>query len=109
MKQGKPVEAMLRFIDNLYQNPQQFAIEELYDWMRGCKLPITDDGCFMAYKRVRDDFKDCYTGKIDNSPARSCSCAGRTCAPTAPEPASRGCTSVPSPTCRRTPATRWSP
>jgi transcriptional regulator with XRE-family HTH domain len=67
MKEGKPISAMLKFMDNLYQNPESFAIHELYDWLAGCNLPITDDGCFMAYKRVRSDYKDCYTGTIDNS------------------------------------------
>jgi DNA-binding transcriptional regulator YiaG len=67
IKEGKPVSAMLKFMDNLYQNPEQFAIGELYDWLAGCKLPITDRGTFMAYKRVRSDYKDCYTGTIDNS------------------------------------------
>jgi len=67
IKENKPVSAMLKFMDNLYQNPESFAINELYDWLNGCNLPITDDGCFMAYKRVRSDYKDCYTGTIDNS------------------------------------------
>ena len=68
IRRGQPVKAMLRFMDNLYQNPEAFAITELYDWLDGCKLPITDDGCFMAYKCVKNDYKDCYTGKIRQHP-----------------------------------------
>jgi hypothetical protein len=30
-------------------------------------LPITSDGHFLAYKKVRKDFKDCHTGTMDNS------------------------------------------
>jgi transcriptional regulator with XRE-family HTH domain len=67
IKEGKPVSAMLKFMDNLYQNPESFAIGELYDWLNGCKLPITDRGTFMAYKRVNTSYKDCYTNTIDNS------------------------------------------
>jgi transcriptional regulator with XRE-family HTH domain len=67
MRQGKSVNHMLRFMDNLFQNPQQYAIHELYDWLKKCNLPITDRGTFMAYKRVRSDYKDCYSGTIDNS------------------------------------------
>src|SRR5271157_5271135 len=67
MRQGKPITHMLRFMDSLFQNPQPFAIHELYDWLKKCKLPITDRGTFMAYKRVRHDYKDNYTGTIDNS------------------------------------------
>jgi transcriptional regulator with XRE-family HTH domain len=61
---------MLKFMDRLYANPSQDAIDELYDWLNGCKLPITDDGRFVAYRRVRSDYKDCYTGTIDNSPGQ---------------------------------------
>src|SRR5271170_6130326 len=67
IREGKPVSHMLRFMDRLYLNPSQTAIGELYDWLAGCKLPITDDGRFVAYRRVRSDYKDCYTGTIDNS------------------------------------------
>lgn len=67
MRQNKPVTHMLRFMDNLFQNPQPWAIHELYDWLKKCKLPITDRGTFMAYKRVRHDYKDQHSGTIDNS------------------------------------------
>ena len=70
IKEGKPVSNMLRFMDRLYLNPQQFAIDELFDWLKGCKLPITDDGRFVAYKRVRSDYKDVYSGTIDYSPGQ---------------------------------------
>ena len=70
IKEGKPVSHMLRFMDRLYLNPSQNAISELYDWLAGCKLPITDDGRFVAYRRVKADYKDVYTGTIDNSPGQ---------------------------------------
>lgn len=31
-------------------------------------LPITKDGCFIAFKMVRADYRDIYTGTMDNSP-----------------------------------------
>jgi transcriptional regulator with XRE-family HTH domain len=70
IKEGKPVSNMLKFMDRLYLNPSQTAISELYDWLKGCKLPITDDGRFVAYRRVKSDYKDVYTGTIDNSPGQ---------------------------------------
>lgn len=70
IREAKPVSHMLRFMDNLYSNPAPFAIDELYDWLAGCKLPITDDGRLTGYKRVRRDYKDQYTGTIDNSPGQ---------------------------------------
>jgi hypothetical protein len=30
-------------------------------------LPITPDGHFLAYKKVKVDYKDCYSGTMDNS------------------------------------------
>jgi hypothetical protein len=67
LKEGKNVRPMLLFMDNLYKNPDQRAINELYDFLQRCELPITDDGCFMAYKSVRSDYKDCHSGTMDNS------------------------------------------
>jgi transcriptional regulator with XRE-family HTH domain len=67
IKENRSVGHMLKFMDNLYQNPEEFAIHELYDWLNGCKLPITDRGTFMAYKRVTREYKDCRTQSIDNS------------------------------------------
>jgi transcriptional regulator with XRE-family HTH domain len=67
IKEGKSVSHMLKFMDRLYLNPSQVAIGELFDWLSGCKLPITDDGRFVAYKRVRSDYKDVYSGTIDYS------------------------------------------
>ncbi len=67
VQEGKAVGPLLKFMDNLYQNPSPSSINELYDWLMRCSLPITDDGCFMAYKAVTADYKDKHSGTIDNS------------------------------------------
>lgn len=36
-------------------------------------MPITYDGCFLAYKSVRNDYKDLYSGTFDNSVGSVCS------------------------------------
>jgi len=66
-QEGFPVEPMVAFMDNLQQNPSKRAVTELYSFLEKNQLPITPDGCFLAYKKVREDYKDCYTGTIDNS------------------------------------------
>jgi hypothetical protein len=66
-REGFPVEPLLRFLDNLMLNPSLRATEELYGFLEASKLPITDDGHFLAYKSVRQDFKDHHTGTMDNS------------------------------------------
>lgn len=66
-KRGEKVSHFLKFLDNLYQNPDQRAVNELYDWLVRNKMPITDRGCFAAYKVVDSNFRDKHTGKFDNS------------------------------------------
>lgn len=64
---GLPFNSLLRFMDRLIENPSKRAVDELYRFLEACELPITPDGYFLAYKRIRDDFTDCYTGTFDNS------------------------------------------
>ena len=67
-KEGFTVDPLLRFVENLMSNPSKRAVDELYGFLEASKLPITDDGHFLAYKSVRQDFKDHHTGTMDNSP-----------------------------------------
>ena len=66
-REGFNIDPMLNFLDNMNDNPSDQAIVELFDFMQNKHLPITDDGYFLAYKAVSPDFKDIYTGNIDNS------------------------------------------
>jgi hypothetical protein len=60
-------QPMLKFLENLMQNPSKRAVDELYGFLEATRLPITDDGCFLAYKKVNNEYRDFYTGKMDNS------------------------------------------
>jgi hypothetical protein len=55
-------------MENLDANPSYRARNELVGFLDACELPITDDGCFMAYKKIRANFTDVHTGTFDNSP-----------------------------------------
>jgi len=68
--EGYDVSPMALFLENLMENPSYRAVNELYDFLEASELPITEDGCFLAYKRVNGDFTDCYTSKVDNSPGK---------------------------------------
>jgi hypothetical protein len=70
VRRGKPVKHLIRFTDNLFLNPSAKAKAEFYDWLTESDLPITDDGCFLAYKSVDSNTKDTYTHTIDNSPGQ---------------------------------------
>lgn len=67
LKAGIDTKYMLRFLDNLYQNPSKRAVDELYGFLESNELPITANGGFMAYKRIKSDWTDCRTGTLDNS------------------------------------------
>jgi len=67
LQDGFPIEPMVNFMENLFQNPSHRAVNELYGFLEKNNLPITADGHFLAYKKVRGDFKDCHTGTMDNS------------------------------------------
>ena len=71
-EQGFDIMPMVRFAQRLFQNPSNRAIEELYGFLDTNDLPITEDGCFMAYKRVRENFTDCHSGTFDNSVGKTC-------------------------------------
>lgn len=66
-EEGFDYTSLLKFIDNLMQNPSANSIKELYDFLAHKNLPITDDGCFLAYKSVRADYMDKYSGTINNA------------------------------------------
>jgi hypothetical protein len=57
MNEGFPFEPLALFLENLLQNPLESAIAELYLFLESGKLPITDDGCFLAYKKVDNNLK----------------------------------------------------
>ena len=72
VRQGFPFEPMLNFLDNMSQNPSDHAITELFDFMENKHMPITMDGCFLAYKAVGPNFMDLYSGSFDNSVGSVC-------------------------------------
>jgi hypothetical protein len=70
IEHGKPVAHLLRFMDNLYLNPDADTVNEVYEWLSNGRFALTDDGCFLAYKKVRNNFMDIRTGRFDNRPGR---------------------------------------
>jgi len=68
LEEGLPLDHYCLFMSNLMSNPSATSIAELYLFLEAGNLPITEDGCFLAYKAVRGNFRDKHTGTIDNSP-----------------------------------------
>lgn len=67
MSEGFKFDHMVSFLENLMQNPSKRAVDETYWFLENYGLPITDDGCFLAYKAVRWDYTDIYSGKLSNA------------------------------------------
>lgn len=67
-KDGLPVEHYCKFLSNLMGNPSMVSRNELFLFLEAADLPVTEDGCFLAYKAVRPDFRDIHSGSFDNSP-----------------------------------------
>lgn len=67
---GLPVNYLLSFIENVEQNPSFNSRNQLYNFLEHSDIVLSDDGCFIAYKAVRGDYKDKYSGTIDNNVGR---------------------------------------
>lgn len=68
LEDGFTIDPLVKFMHNLMKNPSKRSVNELYGFLEKNNLPITPDGYFLAYKKVRSDFKDIHSGKMDNSP-----------------------------------------
>lgn len=59
---GLDTSPLERFWENLKQNPTDSAKQDLYTFLTANRTPFTEDGCFIAYKKVNGNFWDNYTG-----------------------------------------------
>lgn len=77
------------FFKKLMKNPSYNSRQQLYGFLEACDLPVTEDGNFLAYKAVKEDYFDVHTGKtfenrpgavieiprhlVDDNPSNTCS------------------------------------
>lgn len=66
---GFSIEPLVLFMENLMENPSYRAVNELYEFLEKNTLPITPDGHFLAYKKVRNDYLDVHSGSVSNKVA----------------------------------------
>src|SRR5205823_903048 len=66
IEQGLPYKPLLAFLKRLQANPSRRSVEELYKFLEHKALPITEDGFFLGYKGVTDEYRDVHTRKFDN-------------------------------------------
>jgi hypothetical protein len=67
-----PYDSLLKFWENVKKNPSFNSRQMLFSFLAHNGHPITEDGCFIAYRGVREDFKDKHSGTFDNSPGSVC-------------------------------------
>jgi hypothetical protein len=66
-EEGFDLGPMERFLVNLRQNPSAQVADRLYAFLEHGKSPLTEDGCFLTYKAVRENYRDIHSGAYDNS------------------------------------------
>lgn len=71
-EQGLPYAPLFAFWDNLKNNPSFNARKMLFKFLEHNGHPLTQDGCFIAYRGVTEDFKDVHTKTFDNKPGSIC-------------------------------------
>jgi hypothetical protein len=65
---GASVAALDLFFSNLSKNPSPISLHAFTSFMAKTRMPITDRGTFLAYKRVNSQYLDHHTRRFDNRP-----------------------------------------
>ena len=68
LSEGFNIAPMVTYLENLMSNPSKRAVDELHKFNEYGKMPITEDGCFIAYKII-SGWYDTYTKTVFNKPA----------------------------------------
>jgi len=61
------VQVLVKFWENTQNNPSRNSVQCLHRFVSANHITFDEDGCFIAYKVIKNNWKDKYTGKIDNS------------------------------------------
>lgn len=67
MSEGFPFNPLVKFLDNLMDNSSKTSVDQLYPFLEHKHIPVTEDGCFLAYKSIRkDNWKDWHSNTFEN-------------------------------------------
>lgn len=67
-----PFNSLLKFWEKLQSNPSFHVRANLFKFLENHGHSFTEEGDFIGYRGVSDDFKDKRTGKFDNRPGQVC-------------------------------------
>lgn len=65
---GLSIEKLELFFKNLSENPSPISVMGFTGFVAKSRMPITDRGTFLAYKKIRGDWLDCHSITFDNRP-----------------------------------------
>lgn len=65
---GEDPTPLFRFWGRLQRNPSFRSVQQLFNFLTHEGIPIVEDGCFLAYKSVRSDYRDHHSGMFLNKP-----------------------------------------
>jgi len=68
LQEKVPFANLQRFIERLYANPSARTVEQLYPFLEFANIPITDQGHFVAYKAIRNNWRDKHSDTYRNMP-----------------------------------------
>ena len=60
---GFDINPTVLLLEHMLENPSKQTIERMFDWFEAGNMPITEDGYFIAFKRVRNDWTSFYDSK----------------------------------------------
>lgn len=63
--EGQPLRPFELFMERLDRNPSMRSRKTLFGYITTCGLTLDPEGFILAYKSVRDDYRDFHTGKVD--------------------------------------------
>ena len=66
LKDGENATPLLKFYEKLSKNPSHRSVTQLWKFLEHCNIPLTPDGCFLAYKGVTTEYLDCHSRTVDN-------------------------------------------
>ena len=64
-RQGEDFSSLVALLENINSNPSFNSREQLPDFLNNQYMPLTEDGCFLAYKSVGSDFYSKRAGVIE--------------------------------------------
>lgn len=65
---GEDPTPLFKFWEKLQKNPSYRSVHQLWGFLNQKGIPFTKDGNFLAYKSVRQDYRDHHSGQWTNKP-----------------------------------------